>query len=249
MNIRGLNRWQAFLVHLGISLIIFIVLLCIIVFVWYPGVFINMGGWQGIRIVAAVDLVLGPLLTLIVFNPAKKSLNMDLTIIAVIQLSCLIYGVWTIEQARPLTQIILDDRLYVTPKAEYKEQGIATDFVDTIPGPFPKMIMLDMPNDSQQIAQTVITGDFTDNPLHLRTQLYLPVLSDKPAHEQKLEWLLKRMEFDKEKDCYWFPAYTAYFTGELCFDIQRGAIYQRPLSIVGNSAASQSKEQQEERRD
>ena len=72
-----MNRWQAFSIHLCISSVIFVTLLFIIVAFWYPGVFIYLGGWLGIKIVAAVDMVLGPLLTLIIFNPAKKKLKID----------------------------------------------------------------------------------------------------------------------------------------------------------------------------
>ena len=67
-----MNRFGAFAVHLGISLIIFIILGYLILFHWYPDFFFTSdGGWQGIRIVAFVDLVLGPVLTLVVFNNKK----------------------------------------------------------------------------------------------------------------------------------------------------------------------------------
>ena len=232
MNIRGLNRWQAFLTHFGISLIIFVALLAIITLIWYPSVFIHMGGWQGIKIVAAVDLILGPFLTLIIFNPTKKSLPIDLSIIALIQLSCLGYGVWTIEQQRPVTQILLDDRLHVIPKAQYKAQDISLDFLEKIPGPTPKMVMLDLPTDHIFIAKLVITGLYTDNPVHLRTSKYIPILSAKnqPSHKEKLDWQLDRLEFDHEKNCYWLQAESSYFKGDVCFNTSHGTIHHRPLS-------------------
>lgn len=232
MHIRGLHRWQAFLVHLGISLIIFIALLAIIILLWYPGVFIHMGAWQGIQIVIAVDLVLGPLLTLIVFNPTKKSLPIDLSIIAIIQLSCLGYGVWAIEQQRPLVQAILDDELRIIPKAQYTSQGISLEFLKNIPGSIPKMVILNLPNDHASVVGEVIAGLVTNNPLHLQTSKYIPVLSAKnqPAHKEKLEWRLDRLEFDQKKGCYWLPADSPYFKGEVCFNTNHGAIHQRPPS-------------------
>jgi len=55
------NRWQAFLIHLGISTVIFLILLYFIVFHWYPHPFFAKGGgWQGVRLITGVDLVLGP---------------------------------------------------------------------------------------------------------------------------------------------------------------------------------------------
>ena len=56
---------KAFLIHFGISLIVFIVLAAIMRLVWYPGdLFWMDGGWQGMQLIAPIDLVLGPALTL-----------------------------------------------------------------------------------------------------------------------------------------------------------------------------------------
>ena len=100
-SLRKINRYQACLTHFGISLILFLFLLSIIIFVWYPGDLIHAGGWQGIKIVAGVDLVLGPLLTLVIYNPMKKSLPFDLFVIAMIQISALGYGVWNVYNEKP----------------------------------------------------------------------------------------------------------------------------------------------------
>lgn len=78
------NRWQAFAVHIGINAVIFIVLAAIILFIWYPGfLFQTDGGWQGIRLIAGVDFIIGPMLTLIVYKLGKPRLKMDLMLIGV----------------------------------------------------------------------------------------------------------------------------------------------------------------------
>lgn len=231
MNIRGLNRWQATLIHLGISAVIFVVLLAIIILIWYPGIFIHAGGWQGIQIVAAVDLVLGPLLTFIVFNPNKKSLPMDLSIIAALQISCLGYGVWAVEQQRPLAQILLDDTLYVISKANYIERQTGLDFMDRIPGPTPKIIMLDLPNNHTAIAIKMTTAIIADSPLQFQTDLYLPITiaNETALHQEKLEWKLARLPHDEDNDCYWLPAESDHFSGSVCFSPDKGIIGKRPL--------------------
>ncbi|MHB1950034.1 MAG: hypothetical protein ACYCQK_01015 [Acidiferrobacteraceae bacterium] len=96
-----MTRLKGFAVHLSISAIIFFVLLGFILLRWYPPpYFAYDGGWRGIRIVFGVDIVLGPLLTLIVFKPGKRGLWLDLTVIALIQLAALTYGVTTVYQQR-----------------------------------------------------------------------------------------------------------------------------------------------------
>ena len=80
------NRYQAFAVHMAISLVIFFILLVCITQYWYPGILFDTGnGWKAIGMIVGIDLVLGPLLTLIVFNHNKSSLKFDLAII------CLLY--------------------------------------------------------------------------------------------------------------------------------------------------------------
>jgi hypothetical protein len=96
-----MTRTKAFLIHLGISGLIFLALLYFIVFIWYPQpYFAADGGWQGIRLVTAIDLVLGPLLTLIVFKSGKPGLKLDLTFIALVQFTALLWGTWTIYDQR-----------------------------------------------------------------------------------------------------------------------------------------------------
>ena len=93
---------QAFFIHFGISLIIFIALAAIMRLVWYPGDLFTMdGGVQGLKIIAPIDLVLGPALTLGFYRPWKKSLKFDMAAIACVQIAALGYGVYATYQQRP----------------------------------------------------------------------------------------------------------------------------------------------------
>jgi hypothetical protein len=97
------NRYQAFAIHMTISLAIFFILLVCITQYWYPGILFDTGnGWKAIGLIVGIDLILGPLLTLIVFNPFKSSIKFDLAVIALVQIAALAYGTWTIHQTRPV---------------------------------------------------------------------------------------------------------------------------------------------------
>ncbi|MCY0964287.1 hypothetical protein [Parathalassolituus penaei] len=104
MHLTQLNRFKAAGIHFGISLAIFIALVIMVFTVWYPGILskVDTGWHRALLLIAGVDLVLGPLLTLIVFNPAKKSLRFDLAVIAIAQLSALVAGLYTVHTTRPL---------------------------------------------------------------------------------------------------------------------------------------------------
>ena len=62
---------------------------------WYPYPYRELsGGRELFALVVAVDVVLGPLITLVIFNPAKtrRHLVMDFTVIGLLQVAALAYG-------------------------------------------------------------------------------------------------------------------------------------------------------------
>ena len=62
--------------------------------------------------VVTVDVILGPLMTLIIFNRAKprRELVRDLTVVVLIQLAGLGYGLWSVYAARPVHLVFEFDR-------------------------------------------------------------------------------------------------------------------------------------------
>jgi len=62
-----------------------------------------------------VDVILGPLITLTVFNRSKprSELVRDLTVVGLIQLAALGYGLWTVFVARPVHLVFEYDRFRV----------------------------------------------------------------------------------------------------------------------------------------
>jgi hypothetical protein len=63
--------------------------------VWYPNPYREIsGGRELFLILVTVDVILGPLITLSIFNPVKawKVLRRDLAIVGLIQLAALGYG-------------------------------------------------------------------------------------------------------------------------------------------------------------
>ena len=105
------TRITASLIHIALSLVIASIALFAIFFIWYPSPLYTALGVTGIFfILLGVDVCLGPLLTFIVFNPAKKYLWLDLCIIGIFQLAALGYGVYAIFQERPVYVVFSKDR-------------------------------------------------------------------------------------------------------------------------------------------
>ena len=115
------SRLAAFASHLTLSALIVSAVLALVLLAWYPGVLAEAQGvWQIALILAGVDVILGPLITLIIFNPAKsrRELLVDFSVIAALQLAALGYGVSTVFEARPAYMVFNVDRFTVVTASE-----------------------------------------------------------------------------------------------------------------------------------
>lgn len=110
------GRLKASGIHLGISLGLALLAALLVFQVWYPYPYRDIsGGRELFLLVVAVDVVMGPLLTLAVFNLNKPrgELRRDLTVIGLLQLAALAYGLWTVAVARPVHMVFEIDRFRV----------------------------------------------------------------------------------------------------------------------------------------
>lgn len=117
-----MTRFRAAGIHLVLSIIVVAAILALMFFVWYPkGLFKLLGGSGLVFIIAGVDVCLGPLLTLVVFNTAKKSLKFDLAVIGILQLLALIYGANVMFKSRPVFNVLEEDVFKVTLASNFKD--------------------------------------------------------------------------------------------------------------------------------
>ena len=194
-----MHRTQACLIHLGISLSIFAVLAYLVVRVWYPDFFFQTdGGWQGLRLLLGVDLVLGPLLTLIVYRAGKPGLRFDLTAIGVVQATCLAAGIWIVHGERPLAMVYVDGSFYSVTAQSFKEVNAPVPDLDAFPGPYPKWVSVKLPEDL--IEQSKVRGEMFRGGRMLSTvsDYYVPFKPEQvDVHEERAINEIK----DQDRDC------------------------------------------------
>lgn len=119
----SLSKGRAFAIHLILSILIFSTLVMMMVVWWFPGeLFFLDGGWQGLKIVALIDLVLGPALTLLLYKPNKPKLLLDMSLVAGIQIAALVYGFYTTHQQRTVA-VVYADRNFTTLSANAVENA------------------------------------------------------------------------------------------------------------------------------
>lgn len=173
-------RFKAFCLHLAGSIAIVGSSVLFVLLVWYPPPLAELQGLRSIiLLLAAVDLILGPLATLIVANPRKPSaeLGRDISVIVVVQFSALVYGLYTAYSARPAFVVYNADRFDVITASELTAERLneakRKEF-QTIPLWGPHIVYARPPESSnERLAMTMSAAlggaDIKDFP-----RLYLP---------------------------------------------------------------------------
>src|SRR5258708_25743002 len=102
MEKKKVTRWQASGLHLLISVAVAAAVFALMLSLWYPGpLFEAAGGDDLLFILVGVDVVVGPLITLVIFRSGKRGLKFDLAVIGMLQIAALAYGVYALDLARP----------------------------------------------------------------------------------------------------------------------------------------------------
>ena len=109
-------RLKASGLHLLISLGVAAMAATLVFAIWYPYPYrVISGGQELFLILVTVDVLLGPLITLSVFNLKKPpaTLKRDLVVVGLLQVCALAYGLWTMSLARPVHLVFEIDRFRV----------------------------------------------------------------------------------------------------------------------------------------
>ncbi len=147
----GMSRWRASGIHLLISAALAVVTLILLLKVWYPPpLFTAEGGNDLLFILIGVDVVIGPLITLIIFRSGKPRLRMDLTVIALLQLGALIYGGYVMFVARPVFIVLVVDQFETVRANDLDPADIAQarrPEYQSLSLSGPTLVAVDMPKD------------------------------------------------------------------------------------------------------
>jgi hypothetical protein len=159
MSAKAFSRWQAAGTHLLICVVIAAAVIGVMLGVWYPGPLFEAAGGSGmLYILVGVDVTLGPLLTLIVFKSGKRGMKFDLTVIGLVQVAALVYGVHVVSLARPAYIVFVKDRLELATVAELDPEELAKAKAPEFRSPGwtgPLLVAADMPADPKERQRLV----------------------------------------------------------------------------------------------
>lgn len=120
-------RIKAALIHLLVSALVVSLVAGLILLLWYPWPYSRIaGGLNLLVLVATVDLFLGPMLTLVIFDSqkARSVLFKDILVIGCLQLAGLLYGAHTVYLARPVALVFEGSRFRVVSAAGVQENEL-----------------------------------------------------------------------------------------------------------------------------
>ena len=141
INRRTKAASKASLVHLLGSCLVAAACAVVVFLFWYPHPFGQLSGGRSLfLILVGVDVVCGPLLTLVLFNPAKsrRELMLDMGLVVLLQLTALGYGIHTAYQARPLFLVFEVDRFRVISMPDYQGTDVTAKLAALPPALQPK---------------------------------------------------------------------------------------------------------------
>lgn len=110
--------------HLLLSLVLAALTAALVFGMWFPVPHRELSGVLVLfLLILCVDVMCGPLLTLLLLHPSKSrhSLMVDAALIACVQLGALAYGLHSLSLARPLAVVFEADRFRVVAYADIQE--------------------------------------------------------------------------------------------------------------------------------
>ena len=178
------GRLRASGIHLGISLGIAALAAMLVFGLWYPYPYREIsGGRELFLLIVTVDVVLGPLITFTVFNPRKSRREkiLDFSVIGIVQLTALVYGLWTVYEARPVHTVFEYDRLRVVSAADVPPGLIdqAPQGIEALPITGPTWLSLRALSAKEQMDMTMAA--LSGFPLAAQPALWQPYAAERKA--------------------------------------------------------------------
>ncbi len=171
------TKLKASFYHLLISIGVVGSLLTFVFLYWYPGVLAEISGLtQIVVIMIVIDLVLGPLLTFVVYRPGKPKLAFDLAMIGLFQIIALGYATLTIYEGHPLYITYATDRFVVVTANEVDPQQATHQAFRKSRLTGPTLAFAKQPDDTKEaekIMFDVLTRGAPD--IDKRPRLYEPI--------------------------------------------------------------------------
>jgi hypothetical protein len=177
-------RLKAFALHLVASCLLALLMVALVFLVWYPAPLHLAIGVTGIFfLILGVDVVIGPVLTFVVYKVGKKTLKFDLAVIVCLQLAAFGYGLWTVAQGRPAWLVFNVDRFDVARAIDLDDRHLARtpEAYRRAPLTGPGWVASRVPTDIDERNTLTFESTMGGVDLPQRIDLYLPLAQERAS--------------------------------------------------------------------
>ena len=155
----------------------------LVLLIWYPYPYdLLSGGRMLFLVLVCVDVVCGPLLTLVLFSSTKSSRELvtDMGLVVLIQMAALIYGLHTAYEARPLFLAHEVDRFRVIALGDYGKVDVRESLA-ALPEPLrphwlkgPATVAMRPPKDENERREVMLEAISGGRDYSQRPDFYVP---------------------------------------------------------------------------
>lgn len=192
MNTVGKIAWRekfvATAIHFLVTLTLAACAAALVFLVWFPDPFQTIiGGTELFQLVVGCDLVLGPLISLVIYNSRKsrRKLVFDYVVVGILQITALVYGVSVLAGSRPVYVGFSVDRLEIVTAREITDTELAAvrnPEYARLSYTGPRLVGIDVPEAERSDA---LFEGVKGNDVYLRPKFFVP-------YETKLTEIRKR---------------------------------------------------------
>ncbi|AVP56739.1 fimb protein [Pulveribacter suum] len=175
--------------HLLISLAVALMSAAAVFSLWYPPPYralLQVGHIY--LLILGVDVVCGPLLTLVLASPRKsqRERRLDFSLVGIIQVIALVYGMYTVWVARPVALAFEVDRLVIVTANEVQMSALpaAPEGMQRLPWYGVEAVAIRTPANSEELIRSVERG-LAGISLAMQPDWWMPWTNARKGMEEK----------------------------------------------------------------
>lgn len=157
-------KLKAAAIHGLITIVTAAITACVVYFVWYPnGLAKMLSGTALYLIVLGVELCLGPVMSLVIFNLKKPRVELvrDYVVVVMVQIAALVYGLHSVALSRPVFLVFVKDRIEAVAATEIDKDDLARakdSAYTNFSWSGPRGICTESPVDPQEKSDLLLSG-------------------------------------------------------------------------------------------
>ncbi|MDS1309435.1 hypothetical protein [Marinobacter xiaoshiensis] len=156
-------KLKAAAIHGVITVILALLAALVIYGLWYPKPFAEMShGTDLFLLIVLVEIVLGPTISLVIFNTRKQKSEMlrDYFIVGMIQFSAFFYGIFSVYISRPVYLVFVKDRIEVVAAVELNNADFthAGSQFRSLPKLGPSTICVEFPKSPEKKSELLFSA-------------------------------------------------------------------------------------------